>query len=144
MDKISIFRPFAKAYSAFLFALCLMSFTDAYADNGSWSYLGKNDVLHVQIYMKFKNLTLDRMVNLYVLYDFENENSELDHKHRSEVESITVDCKQFSFIIRNVDWYESQMGTGAIVFNSKNLDWMDIGPDSVIEDIHSQFCEENS
>lgn len=134
-------QSLTKFYSLAPIILTFLAASPGYSENSNWSYLGQNDDLDVHIYMHLENLTFDRKVNADVLYNFTKENLELNHKHRSEIESITIDCVEYIYRIRNVNWYESDMGTGEIVFNAQNLEWMDIGTDSVIDQLHTQYCK---
>lgn len=120
----------------FYFVLLICS---SYAS--AWVELGKN--LEEGIAISFDKKSIIHKASFTqakVLYNFAKPNSDMNILHSSEVEWVTFDCPKRTLRLDDVQWFKNQFAKGAVVWQTKNLEWQKLEKGTSYEVLFQQIC----
>jgi hypothetical protein len=123
-----------------LFAIFISSLSSGLTF-AKWVEIGRN--LQEGIVVSFEAESIrhnGRQTQVKVLYNFTKPNTDMNILHSSEVEWVTFDCQKQTLRLDDVQWFKGQSAKGAVVWQTKNLEWQTLERGSSYERLFGQVC----
>jgi len=123
------------------FPLFLLAFLFSNACFAQWVEIGYNSDLNVIVYLDdARPIKIHNKLQSKILYNYISFSFDRNIKHKSEIETVGFYCGSKAFTLDNVEWLSGSMGSGAIVWETKNTVKQATESKSVYEAAYIKAC----